>query len=103
MTNTGINGLDMTAGQQYFVVLGPENLSDTTFEAFNWNNQGVNGLDLYSTNGGTNWNSNGTGNPLGAFDILGGSQSTVPEPSSLLLLGTGLVGAFGTLRKKLMR
>ncbi len=103
VTITGINGLDLTAGQQYFVVLGPENLSDTTFEAFNWNNQGVNGLDLYSTNGGTNWNSNGTGNPLGAFDILGGSQSTVPEPSSLLLLGTGLVGAFGTLRKKLMR
>jgi len=70
VTITGISGLSLIAGESYFMVLGPESFSSDTWEAWNWNSQGITGLDLYSTDGGNTWNSNGTANLLGAFDIL---------------------------------
>jgi len=90
------------AGQQYFLALGPEDINNDAYLAWNYNSTGATGIDLFSRDGGQTWTSNGE-QTIGAFDILGSPQGTVPEPSSLLLLGTGLVGAFGSLRKKRMQ
>ena len=52
-------------------------------------------------------NFGGVENEVGFDEITLGSStaggSPTPEPSSLLLLGTGLVGLAGALRRKLAR
>jgi PEP-CTERM motif len=80
-TVTGISGIELTAGDTYFLQAGPTNAQ------LGWetNNQGVTGI-LW-TRGIEN-----SGATIGAFDILG--SSAVPEPATwaMLFLGVAMVG-----------
>ncbi len=81
---TGISGINLVAGQQYFLVLNPAVLTD---DAWNLNSTGATGVTLDSSDGGQTWHSGFT-NTLGALAVYGKSTS-VPEPGSLFLLASG--------------
>jgi len=40
--------------------------------------------------------------PSEAFTLSGTTDTTTPEPSSIMLFGSGILGVFGVLRRKLM-
>ena len=68
---------------------------------FAWNNDSGNGSLL-----GANWNNEGCANNGGscgnaAWTITYGAGGTTPEPSSLVLLGSGALGLAGVIRRKL--
>ncbi len=102
LVSTGVvSGLVLNTGTNYWLVIGPTSTSSTTWEAWNFSNSAT-GNDDYSNDGGYSWVKNGN-QPQGAFQILSGCCGTTPEPTSLLLFGTGLAAALGAIRRQMKR
>jgi hypothetical protein len=71
---TGISGVTLTGGAQYFMVVEPVSVTDNNFVGWYLNNQGVLGDLAGSGNGGGTWSGPFAGASLGAFDVLGMPQ-----------------------------
>jgi PEP-CTERM motif len=101
ITITGISGLNLTTGTNYWLVVGPTDSNSTLWGAWNFSNSASGNL-AYSNNGGQSWNNGGDTNQ-GAFDVLGGGggSGSTPEPTSLLLFGSGVLGVIGAFRRKI--
>jgi hypothetical protein len=98
---TGISGVSLTGAADYFMVLGPLNLTEDGLLGWYGNNQGYFGDLQNSSSGGATWHDIGSpGSPFesGAFDVLGSSIASIPEPSTLNVLGAGI--ALLALRKR---
>ena len=92
--NSILNPL-LSAGTQYWITVST---AITSSVAWNWNNIGDTADVATSLDGGSTWGGP-YGQTPGAFEVDSLSQTSVPEPSTMLLLVFGLAGLAG-FRKK---
>jgi PEP-CTERM motif len=99
-----VTGSMMTAGDTYWVSISnaTDGANDGT-QAWDIPNGGLGGLGTCNfRQSGTNFGDCGVGGESLTLSA-GGTTGTTPEPSSILLFGSGILGLAGVLRRKLTR
>jgi hypothetical protein len=95
-----INPIALQAGVMYHLALHNGPVTDFTRSEFYWETTNLNGTQtgLECDLGGAcynNWSNNGQEH---AFYLTGG----IPEPGTLVLMGTGLLGGLASLRRRFL-
>jgi len=104
-----VGGLSVSLGAgQYWMAVVPQDPNNAN-RSFNSNTDGTGASGYASTTNLQFFNSAFFGsnftnaNNLGTFPYFSQSAYTVPEPSSMIMLGSGLIAAAGVVRRRLSR
>jgi hypothetical protein len=99
--NAAVN-IPMTAGNEYWLTLSNATNTGGT-QSGAWDLPGASGgpATCNFRQSGTNYGSCGLGGE--SFTLTGQPTTSTPEPSSILLFGSGILGLAGVLRRKLIR
>jgi PEP-CTERM motif len=98
----GITSLAMTAGNTYWLSISNATGINQDTQGWDIPNGGLGGPATCNFRlSGTNYDDCGSGGD--SFTLTGSTPGTTPEPSSILLFGSGILGLAGVLRRKLTR
>jgi hypothetical protein len=99
LESISIPSLSLPAGTGYWFTL--QNAATVDDGPAYWDDNDGPSVAWESLHGNVNDYEGFTGSNSETFSILGNTGPVVPEPSSFLLLGSGLAGLAGLLKRKL--
>jgi hypothetical protein len=91
-----IGSMTLGPGTYYLALFSGTTKESSPVIGWDWSGNSSTSSDVWDTSGGLSE----SGGPSTTFTLYG-TESVIPEPSSLLLLGSGLAGLVGALRRKL--
>ncbi len=101
-SHAGTPGIPLTLGQTYYLTLAfASDSAGTGFDAWDINTGSSTAYTTCPIGGNCTATPQYQQVPSESFTILGTPAGTTPEPGSILLFGSGILGLAGVLRRKL--